>query len=294
MSAPNPQTIRVPTGDEHPVWGDLYLPPVPKGLCILCHGFKGYRTWGFLPWLAGCLSSSGLAALSIDFSYNGTILSGGDGAEARRARGERYVDPDLFGRNTLSRERSDLAYVIRHILSGGLGDAVDPHLPLGLMGHSRGGISAILNALEFEEVEAVASWATPAHADIFTDEQKRKWRAAGRIEFTDSASGASLTVEKAYLQDMEENYDLYDIEQAAARLRTPYLIIQGTADLAVPPEAAVRLYRAGAFRYSRRLVLVRSGHTFGTAGTFSGPPEALKRAGDETVVWFTNHLGSGV
>jgi pimeloyl-ACP methyl ester carboxylesterase len=294
MSGTIPQTIRIPTGDEHPVWADLYLPDEPRGLCILCHGFKGYRTWGFLPWLAGCLFSSGFAALSIDFSHNGTIPPAANGTAAQPARGVRYHDPDLFSRNTLSRERSDLASVIRYVIAGGLGGAVDPRMPLGLLGHSRAGVTVILNALEFEEVRAVVSWGTPAHPDIFSDEQKQKWRAAGRIEFTDSASGAPLAIDGVYLKDIEENYELYDLERAVARLQAPYLIVQGIADLPVPPEAAVRLYRAGNPRNPRRLVLVRSGHTFGTAGPFAGPPEALRKAKDETVGWFTIHLGSGV
>lgn len=281
-------TILVATGDEYPVRADLYLPPEPAGICVLCPGFKGYRSWGFFPYLAERLGMAGYAAATIDFSHNGTIAAGGAGADTVR-----YCEPDLFSMNTISRECADLAFLLRHIQEDGLDGAVDRALPIALFGHSRAGVSVILNAIECPRVTAIASWGTPAHPDVFSEEQKKRWRETGAIEFTDSATQTVLRVGSVYLLDIEEQYRRFDLTKAVARLKTPYLIVNGTADVPVPASEALRLYHAANRKNAIRLLLVRSGHTFGAASTVTAPTVALKRATEETVAWFKNHLGKG-
>lgn len=283
-------TIFVATGDEHPVRADLYLPRRPEGICVLCPGFKGYKSWGFIPYLAKQLCHAGYAAAAIDFSHNGTIPSGGSGSGTGTGR---YCEPSLFSKNTISREYDDLASILHHIQNDGLDGAIAPTLPIALYGHSRAGVSVVLNALECAQVEAIASWGTPVHPDIFSEEQKKKWRETGAIEFTDSSTDTVLRVRSTYLQDIEENYRRFDMTEAVARLTTPYLIVNGTADVPVPPSAALRLYHVSNRENATRLLLVRSGHTFGADSASARPTTALKRATEETVGWFRNYLGKG-
>jgi fermentation-respiration switch protein FrsA (DUF1100 family) len=286
-------TFFIATGDEHPVRADLYMPEHTFGVCILCHGFKCYKTWGFIPYLAGGLVDEGIAALAIDFSHNGTIPFKGRGGEDPLAAAQDtspYISPGLFRKNTLARESSDLSKVLRDILETGLEGRLKPGVPMGLFGHSRGGVSAILNALQFKEVKAISTWSVPSHPDVFSVEQKRKWKERGSIDFTNASSSVAMAVDRVYLDDLEKHRDSYDMEEAVRRLQIPYLIVHGAIDIPVSAESAVKLYRAASSVAGKRLVFVKAGHAFGAATPFLEPCYALRKARNETIAWFTDHF----
>ncbi len=294
MKATADETFFIPTGDRHPVRADLYRGGDGTVLCILCHGFKGHKSWGFLPSIASRLSREGISALCMDFSHNGTIPPAGtEGARrSETSPGALYLDPKLFSRNTLSREVSDLASVIEFSSSGRIPGLASIQR-IGLFGHSRGGVSALLNALRYEKVRALATWSMPVHPDVFSEQQKKRWREERVMAFIDSSSNTSMCVDVSYLEDIERNRDLFDMEKAAAGLAVPHLLVHGALDIPIPAEAAVRLFRAEKQLTARRLLLVKSGHTFGVANPGRTNGEALARAIDVTALWFKKHLTGG-
>ncbi|UCG50562.1 MAG: alpha/beta fold hydrolase [Candidatus Latescibacterota bacterium] len=303
------ETIEIPTSDAFPVRGDLYLPlsVEPTGIVVLCHGFKGYKTWGFFPYLSERLRDAGLAALSIDFAFNGTFPeSPGTNASARETKNDpvsggprptRYPRPDLFRNNTLGREYKDLAAVIRFIVEDGLQEYVTTPLTLGLFGHSRGGVVALLNALEHDDVAAVCTWAIPDGADIFDARQKARWRREGEIDFSDAHEGTRLSVAVRYLEELEQNHAFYDLRGRVGELRAPHLIVHGETDLAVNVTCARIIYDAEKKLNDKRLLLLRTGHTFGIQypepNEPEAPSEALVEAADATVEWFSRYLQRG-
>jgi dienelactone hydrolase len=303
MLQPPDDTIEIPAADEAAVRGDLYTPPdrPPAGIVVLCHGFKGYKTWGFFPYLAGRLREAGLAALAIDFSLNGTFpeknAAGNRTATRQRTR---FTRPDLFRANTLEREIGDLAAVLRSIENDGLGGRIGRGASIGLFGHSRGGVSALLNALPSGRVRALCTWSTPDHPDRFSERQKAVWRRFGAYDFTDTIDGAPLSLSIAYLEDLEKNHGLYDLPRRVADLRTPYQVVHGEMDLAVPVRCAEALHDAarGLPENARRLVVLRTGHTFGVTDppgmNADDPPRALAEASDTTVEWFGTYLKKGI
>lgn len=284
-------TIAIPTADEHPVRADVYTPPSAAGIVILAHGFKGYRTWGFLPALAERLAAAGLAALSIDFSLNGRDDDRRSAGPARPV----YPRPDLFERNTLRRELADLQRVIAFIASNGVTGVGGPQ-PLGLYGHSRGGVAVINAALQGAPARALCTWSTTHDPDFYTSRQKARWQRQGRLEFVDARDGTALAIGLDYLRDLEENHTAYNLEQRVRALAVPHLIIHGTEDLAVDVSSARKLHAAESQLEDRRLLLVPAGHTFTvpyTAGTGAGskPTKVLDLVIEETVDWFGFHLG---
>jgi pimeloyl-ACP methyl ester carboxylesterase len=329
------QTILFPRDEGHPVRGDLYLPDeLPANrIVVLCHGFKGYKSWGFFPYLGERLRQAGLIALSMDFSFNGTypeieeptLAETGDGpagvsaavdvsgdaalaAGARSAGGSsvgggpsdgpvRYPRPDLFRRNTMKRERDDLACVIEQIHSGRIEHLTGTMPTLGLFGHSRGGLIAILNAVGDGPVEALCTWSTVDDPDFYTSRRKEKWRSDGIYEFIDARDGARLLVDATYLDDLEENHDEYLLVERVKELRVPHLIVHGTVDMAIHADCARNLHEAESELADKKLVLLRTGHTFGIP--YPGPEEMgeptreLKQAANETVGWFTTYLTRG-
>ncbi len=276
-------TIEIPTGDDNPVWADLYKPGEENGpvgsVVILCHGLKGYRRWGFIPQLARSLCEAGIAALAIDFSHNGAA-----GCDGGLSGGPVYRAPELFRDNTLDRERNDLAAVIRWVRRGAegrIGLSVRP----GLWGHSRGGGSVVLNALTSpEDISAIVTWSAPAHADIYKPRQKKRWREAGEYDFLEGVSGERLAMGIGFLDDLEARHEEYSLAGRAGDLAVPHLAVHGEMDLVITAESADRFYNAKPARAEKQILKLRTGHTFGIARSpRSGP---LLEAIDATCEWF--------
>ncbi len=282
--------LRISTDGDHPVWADLYTPDGQSGvsslggsIVVLCHGLKGYRRWGFIPRLGDSLRQARLAALAIDFSHNGPAGGDGDASDGRV-----YPRPELFRQNTLDRERRDLASVIRWIRKGGDG-RVDPTVRIGLWGHSRGGGSVLLNALDDPaDIAAVATWSATAHADSSTPRQKARWREAGEYDFLENANGERLAMGVGFLDDLESRHAEYALADRAASLTVPHLIVHGDMDLVIPVHNAERYRGTGSALAEKKLVRLRTGHTFGIGKTDDSIP--LREAIEVTVDWFRRFL----
>lgn len=284
-------SFEIPTGDGHPIRADLY-PPSPQpapAVVILCHGFKGYRRWGFLPDLGLALNRAGLAAVSMDFSMNGRSRNFSSDTDRRAP----FSQPEVFSRNTIRRELDDLAAMIRVINSSRLDGRLSPDAPIGLFGHSRGALITLVTAIEHNNIRAICTWSTPADANFFTPEQKRKWRREGSYAFTDSRDGLALAIDIAYLDDLEKNAERYQVAGRIGSLKIPHLMVHGSQDLVVPPASAEMIFEAAGRPETSRIVTVKTGHTFG----FTDPPgpstAAFETARDETIRWFKNYLLRG-
>lgn len=264
-----------------PIHGDLRLPdaPGPHPVVVCCHGFKGFKAWGFHPWLGTRLAEAGLAAVHFNFSRNGVRAADGD-----------IEDLDAFARNTLSIERDDLETVLDSVLAGTLDPALAPQR-LGLFGHSRGGGVALLGAAERSEVRALVTWAAVSHFDRIGDEEVlAEWRRTGAFEVVNSRTGQKLPMGVAFLDDVLGNLARLDLAAAAGRVRVPWLLAHGRADETVPFAEAEALHAASG-RRSLLLALDGAGHTFGAVHPFAAETAELREAAAATVAHLLLALG---
>jgi len=281
------ETHTIETGDDHALRVDLYRPldyvadDLLPNLVVLCYGLKGYRRWGFIPHLAAALQKAGIASLAMDFSHNGRPESS-DGTEPG------FNSTDLFRNNTLRRERMDLETVLAWVRSDDPAVALSKSAPIGLWGHSRGGITSILLALDDPDIRALSTWSTTCHPDTYRDAQKKRWREKGALEFNDAATNTRLGIGIAYLNDIETNAAYYDVGVRAGELTVPHLIVHGENDLAVPVADGQRFYDTEIFRADKKLLRLLTGHTFGYEDGHI--TEALTKAADSTVEWFAEYL----
>ncbi len=268
------------------IHGDLRLPegPAPRAAVIVAHGFKGFKDWGFFPHLCERLAGEGFAVVSFNFSLNGVHPSAPT----------EFSDLDAFGRNTLTRELDDLHRVLDETARGDL----LPRRPdrVGLLGHSRGGGSAILAARE-REVHALVTWCAVATFDRWMHSTKREWRGKGRIFVANARTGQQMPLDVGLLEDFEANRERLDVEGAAAAVRAPWLIVHGAEDESVPVYEAERLARAasrtatGGPRPGARLRIVEgAGHTFEVGHPFEAPSPELEDAVEASVDHFREHL----
>jgi fermentation-respiration switch protein FrsA (DUF1100 family) len=82
-----------------------------------------------------------------------------------------------------------------------------------------------------------------------------------------------------------------------ADLQTPHLIVHGEADLVVRVGEARALHEAEKELHDKRLLIIRTGHTFGVTDDLETDmyktPHALAEACDATVEWFAHYLEKG-
>jgi len=274
--------FRPPAGAP-PIRGDLRILQghVPRSAVVICHGFKGFREWGFFPSLARALAGRGHAAVTFDFSHNGV---GADGVD--------FSALDLFAKNTHTRNVEEIGLVLDALDN----EALLPEMPerIGLFGHSRGGGEAVLAASERGEVDVLVTWAAISTVDRWSEEQKETWRGGGTVHVPNARTGQEMPIGHGYWSDVERHREELDIVAAASSLTIPWLIVHGTGDESVDPGDARALHGAGHHDENREMLLIEgAGHTFGAVHPFVRFPDALREATSATLDWFDEHLLNG-
>jgi len=267
--------------DGDPIRADVWGGSEAKGkaVIVICHGFKGFKNWGFFPYTAEQLLE-GAGCPVVQFNFSGS----GIGPDL-----ESFTELDKFERNTFSKELDELKLVLDAAEAGELPGLL-PRSRFGLLGHSRGGLSTIITAAEDRRVAALVTWNAIARIDRWSEEQKAEWRSKGRMEILNTRTGQMMPVGVGLLEDVERNAERLDPERAAARLEVPYLIIHGEQDESVSIAEGERLAAAAPAETTRFERIKGGSHTFGAVHPFAGPTEQLDRAIDLSAGWLAVYL----
>lgn len=268
--------------DGDPIRGDVWSWGRAKRdvAIVICHGFKGFKNWGFFPYTAEQLAqATGYPVVQFNFSGCGI------GPDL-----ENFTELDKFERNTFSKELDDLGVVLDVAQAGELPGLLGRRESFGLLGHSRGGISALITAAEDPRVAALVTWNAVAYVDRWSEEQKEEWRRKGRIEILNTRTGQMMPLGLVLLEDAERNAQRFNLERAAARLEVPYLILHASDDESVSVTDGERLAAAAPTESTRFERIQGAGHTFGAVHPFEGSTEHLDRVVDLSAGWFEVYL----
>ncbi len=256
----------LPGADGQPILGTTHMPPAvgtPAGMLLICHGFKGYKDYGFFPWLAEQAAARGMYALRFNFSHCGMANN-----LATFDRGSNFDRLDLFERDTWGKQIEDLTNVSNAVAAARIPGVDDANLPQVFFGHSRGGVTALLTASRLGAAEGkgvrpagVIAAATPAQACSLDETQKQQLRSEGYLESPSSRTGQMLRVGRRWLREIEHDPQGFDPKIAAGRLPCPLLIVHGSGDETVPVRDAHEL-RSAAGESVEFLVVPDAGHTF--------------------------------
>lgn len=275
MATPIQTVFQLTGADGGPLRGDVRTAGLRRPAVVICHGFKGFKGWGYFPVIADRLARAGFSVVSFNFSGSGV---GEDG--------ERFSEPERFGRSTYSGQLTDLQVVLDALSNGALG--IQPSA-VGLLGHSMGGAIAVLQAARDERVRALITWAATARfGRLWRPDQVPDWRRTGRIDVVNQRTGEILPLYTDVLDDLERHREVLDVGRAAARVRVPWLIAHGAADESVPLEDARTLHAGNAA--AELLLLEGAGHTFGIKHPWNGSSPAFERLSEATVEWFARQL----
>lgn len=273
-------SFEIPGADGGPLRGDVRTqdPADGRPAVLICHGFKGFKDWGFFPPIAERLARSGFTAVSFNFSGSGV------GPDFQT-----FSEPERFRCATASADLVDAAAVWDALRGGTLVDGLVPPMATGVFGHSRGGGVAVLHAAARDDCRALVTWAAISTYRRWGPETIKLWRARGTIDVVNSRTGEILPVDAGFLDDLDANAERLDILGSAARVGAPWLVVHGRADETVKVEEARRLHEAAGS--TAELEIIDGGsHTLGVKHPWEGSTPQFDRALDRTVGWFLDHL----
>jgi len=245
---------------------------------VFVHGFKGFKDWGFGPYLGEFFANKGFFVITFNFSHNGV---GENKTE--------FTELGKFAKNTFSREVRELNEIISAFRNDFF--EIKGNTPLGVIGHSRGGAIVLLTASKRNDVDAIVTWAAISKLDRYSKRQNQEWRKKGFFEILNTRTNQMMRLDVGLLDDIENNStSSLNIEKALKNLNKPLLIVHGEQDLAVPIVEAEQLYDWSDKSQTEFYKLFSTGHTFDIVHPFNGTSEKFERLLDKTTNFFVNHL----
>ncbi len=245
---------------------------------IFVHGFKGFKDWGFGPYLADFFAKKGFHSILFNFSHNGI---GKNPTE--------FTELDKFADNTFSREVRELSELVEALRNNFFD--LGAKGKVGLVGQSRGGAVSILTASKRNDISAISVWASISKLDRYSKRQKEEWRKKGKFEVMNMRTKQIMKLNLSLLEDIEQNSkDSLNIEKAVKNLNAPFLIAHGDQDLAVPISEGEQLYQWADKSRTELYKLYGTGHTFDIVHPFKDSNPKFERLLQKTCDFFTSKL----
>ena len=257
--------------------GDCFCPEAnePRPALVLCHGFKGFKNWGFFPFLGRKFAAAGFYTVLFNFSHNGI-----------GAKLEEFSELDRFQKNCFAFERADLKGILEQLRAGALPHAARCNSKrIGLLGHSRGG-AAVLGCGDEAGVRALGLLAAIARYPALSPEQISVWEKSGVSYVENARTHQQLPLGRALLKELRHGAG--EIEKHARELRAPVCIVHGEKDASVPVAAARLLAEWIGVRELH--ILPDADHTFGARHPFVGETPELHAAAEILVGFFEREL----
>jgi alpha-beta hydrolase superfamily lysophospholipase len=260
----------ISSDEDLPIRGTFDIPERPRALVVVVHGFKGFKEWGFFPWLAHRLAAHRLAVCRFNMSRSGI----GQDPES-------FDRLELFEDDTYSVQLRDLRAVVEHAHER------FPDLPIVLLGHSRGGGVALLGAAAVPNLRAVIAWSPIGRCDNWDAATVAQWERHGFMEVVNQRTKQVMRISRNVFDDFAMHHERLDIPRAATELRVPLLVVHGARDESVPLDEGTML--AARARDSSLLIIERASHTFNAIHPLVNVPFELLVAAEASAHYAVAH-----
>ncbi len=245
-----------------PIRGDFDNPPGAKALVVIVHGFKGFKDWGFFPWLAETLGNHRFATCRFNMSRSGVDENP-----------ETFDRLDRFAEDTYSGQVADLQKVVHYCQ-----ERVD--VPTFLVGHSRGGGVSLLAASGIDNLYGIVTWSAIARTDRWDDATKALWRRVGYLEVENMRTKQMMRMSTRMLEDIETNRERLDILKCVTQIEQPILVIHGGRDESVPVAESGEIVSYA--RDVSHLVIANASHSYNAIHPLVHVPFELSMAAAAT------------
>jgi len=204
-----------------------------KQLVIFSHGFKGFKDWGPFNTMAKSFANENFFFLKFNFSHNGTTPE----------NPEDFVDFEAYQNDNYSIRQNDLNLLFSQILQP---DIFEFRVQsTNLIGHSRGGVDAILFTANDERVDKLITWASPSNAQTpwskWDDKKLKQWEKEGVVKILNGRSKQEMPIGFQLKEEFLKADRRLNVKIAAEQIEKPWLIVHGTKDEAVLFEQAKQL-----------------------------------------------------
>jgi pimeloyl-ACP methyl ester carboxylesterase len=222
----------------------------PIALLIFAHGFKGFKDWGHFNLIANTFANHSIAFLKSNFSHNGTTST----------HPTDFIDLDAFQHNTFSKELYDLNVVIEWTKQAS--PLASLHLPLFLMGHSRGGGIVLLTTALRSDITGLILLASVSNFDQRWDTMTlQEWKEKRILYVLNARTQQQMPLSYDLIEDYYDNHPILNIEKQAKKIQVPTLIFHAKDDPSVSIEEGEAL--AKWIPHAQTHFLEEGGHTFG-------------------------------
>jgi len=252
-----------------------------KPVVLFNHGFKGFKDWGIWNLVAKQFANEGFVFIKFNQSHNGT----------NEKNAMDFVDLEAFGRNTFSKELFDINAMFQWIKNNPVlpSDLMNP-LQINLLGHSKGGSTAIIAAAQNKKFKSVATWAAyKSIQERYTTPAFSLWKQNGVVHVENSRTQQKMPLYYEIYEDYLANETQFNIEKACNKLQIPQLIVHGTEDATVIFQDALKLK---AWNKNSELFLIpNANHVFGGMHPYNEHllPSHAQLAVKETARFFKLH-----
>jgi len=252
---------------------------IVKPIVIVCHGFMAFKDWGMYPFVGEEFAKQGFISVVFNFSHNGI-----------NERLDRITDFEAFENNTISKELLDIRSVIDQISIGSLYNENFDKEKIILVSHSRGCGVAIVHASKDHRVKGLATWSPISTFDRWNEKQKKRWRENGFLPASNQFITHPLKLGIGLLNDIENNFEQFNIQKAAEQLEIPWLILQGTEDLITPKEEAEILFSLADKTRTQYILLEQTGHLYNALNEKTNDTTTVQYILDLTTTFLHTHL----
>ncbi len=257
--------------DKKPILIDSFysVSKTDQPIVIFCHGYKGFKDWGAWGLMAESIAKRGFCFIKFNFSHNGGTV-------------ENQIDfPDLeaFGQNNYTKERDDLNAVIDWAKKHFRNNQNINTNEINLIGHSRGGGIAILNASEDNRITKLITLASVSDfgSRFGSVNEIKEWKEKGVKYVLNGRTKQQMPHYYQFYEDFKANEPRLHIESAIRRLEIPMLIIHGDNDTSVSLKEAQALQQWRP--HSELKIITGADHVFNTRhpwDTYNLSPELVK------------------
>jgi pimeloyl-ACP methyl ester carboxylesterase len=221
-------------------------------ILLFVHGFKGFKDWGAHNLVARYFAANGYRYIKFNLSHSGVPTD----------HPVDVTDLEAFASNTVSKELFDINAVLDFIEK-----AYGKETEINLIGHSRGGGLAIIEAANDLRIKKLITWSAISSFDsLWKKEQEAEWKKTRQIHVINARTKEQMPLKVTLLEDLEENTETLNIVNAAKRINIPWLIVHGDDDVNVPFEHAQLLADANA--NSRIIKIEGANHVYGASHPF--------------------------
>lgn len=195
-----------------------------RPLIVFCHGFNGFKDWGAFNLMANYFLQRGFQFVKLNFSHNGTSPM----------HPMDFVDLEAFGANNFEKELEDIGALLAHLKKESFADCVDFE-KLFLIGHSKGGATALAYTLSHPQIVSCASLAAVLDPVARYGKLNDKlWKENGVKFVLNGRTNQKMPLYYQLAENTKKIKDKLDLRNLLKSDKRKFLFVHGGKDEAVP------------------------------------------------------------